>query len=124
MENIAIGNQQNIQQHIISLIELRKKHYLLDPNRIVEDYAKEDKVLESYDGRQLFEILQNADDAASGALGDKKAVIRIKGNTLLIGNTGDPFSIGGIDAILYSDLSPKFNQGKKNGAKGLGFKQY
>ena len=111
----------SLRQYIEECMEQRKKHYAEDANRIVEDFNKEDHTVEQYNGRQLLEMLQNADDAASKAF-KGRALIQLRGNTLTIANTGEPFTKGGMISILYSDLSPKFKQQNKIGAKGLGFR--
>ena len=43
-------------------LETRKRVYLTDSNIILEDYLKEKEKIEEYNGRQLLEMLQNADD--------------------------------------------------------------
>jgi len=45
-------------------LKTRREVYLKDSNIILEDYRKEREKIEEYDGRQLFEMLQNADDEA------------------------------------------------------------
>lgn len=103
------------------LIDIRFKHYLNDPLSIVADYKDEEKHTNSYRGRQLLEMLQNADDAAVTDK-EKKALIKIQHNTLYIANNGEPFNRDGLESILYSNLSQKFEKKNQIGNKGLGFK--
>ncbi len=66
-------------------------------------------------------MLQNADDA-SGAACDKKVLIRLTDQELIIANNGAPFSVEGFCSIMYSNLSPKVMQQNQIGQKGLGFR--
>ncbi len=89
--------------------------------RWLQDYRKETQAYQEYRGREIFELLQNADDANS----DKVDIMLDKSRRLLtVTNSGDntiPFTEDGIQSIMLSDLSPK--KGKKMiGAKGLGFR--
>ena len=89
--------------------------------RWLQDFRKEVQAYKEYCGREIFELLQNADDARS-----ESVEIRMDNmhHTLAILNRGRhtiPFSEDGIKSILLSDLSPK--KGKKLiGSKGLGFR--
>ena len=102
----------------------RLEGYGRDPLLIVQDYQLEQQVSADYDGRQLLELLQNADDAAGRdpAQQPGQVWIRLTGNTLDVANTGAPFTTAGIDSLLYSNLSPKSMEPDQIGAKGLGFR--
>lgn len=102
-------------------LEIRKKDYLNDPLRILEDYRKEKEKIEEYDGRQLLEMLQNADDEAITKK-DKTCFIRLTESQLTIANNGRRFSEGGIESLMYSNISPKVLEQNKVGQKGLGFR--
>lgn len=106
---------------IKSKLETRKKVYLTDSNIILEDYRKEKEKIEEYNGRQLLEMLQNADDEA---VTDKEKIcfIKLTENQLTIANNGQKFSKGGIDSLTYSNISPKVLEQNKVGQKGLGFR--
>ncbi|MFO7791176.1 MAG: hypothetical protein R6V32_11465 [Bacteroidales bacterium] len=56
-------------------LETRKIDYLNDPLRIIEDYFKEKEKIEEYNGIQLLEMFQNADDEA---ITDKEKTCFIK----------------------------------------------
>ena len=102
-------------------LEKRKNVYRIDPNIIIEDYRREVEKIEEYNGRQLLEMLQNADDEAVTKK-NKTCYIKLTKNQLIIANNGNKFSEGGIESLMYSNLSPKLQQQNKVGQKGLGFR--
>ncbi len=102
-------------------LEKRKKVYLDNPNIILEDYRKELEKIEDYNGRQIFEMLQNANDETITEK-EKSCYIRLSENRLIIANNGNKFSAEGIESLMYSNLSPKLYQENKVGQKGLGFR--
>lgn len=70
-----------------------------------------------YAGREILELIQNADDAS---LAHGKIKIVLKNKTLLFYNSGKPFDKGGISSLLVPYNSSK---GDGNiGKKGLGFR--
>ncbi|MDE5801036.1 MAG: hypothetical protein K2H74_08455, partial [Paramuribaculum sp.] len=70
-----------------------------------------------YEGRELLELIQNADDAGADTVR-----IALKGERLTIANNGDkPFTIDGYASIMRSDQSTKLSP-KYIGCKGLGFR--
>ncbi|MEZ4841914.1 MAG: DUF3883 domain-containing protein [Flavobacteriaceae bacterium] len=106
---------------IKSKLEKRKKVYLTDSNIILEDFRKEKEKIEEYNGRQLLEMLQNADDEAITEK-EKTCYIKLTENQLTIANNGRKFSEGGIESLMYSNISPKVLEQNKVGQKGLGFR--
>jgi len=102
-------------------LETREKVYLTDSNIILEDYLKEKEKIEEYNGRQLLEMLQNADDEAITDK-EKTCFIKLTENQLTIANNGRKFSEGGIESLMYSNISPKVLEQNKVGQKGLGFR--
>jgi hypothetical protein len=97
--------------------------YLKKPANLVKDYRAEKAMSRDYEGRELLELLQNAADQAQDACVAGKVIIQVKKEGLLVGNTGTPFSIGGIESIENAHLSPKrFNKQHYIGNKGLGFR--
>ncbi len=82
-----------------------------------KDWKDEKEIIKSYNGRQLFELLQNIDDAKS-----KKALIKIdtKNKLLFVANKGLPFSENGLKSLMMAHLSPKDKTFIGN--KGLGFR--
>jgi hypothetical protein len=102
-------------------LKTRRKVYLTDSNIILEDYLKEKEKIEEYNGRQLLEMLQNADDEAITEK-RKTCFIKLSENQLIIANNGRKFSEGGIESLMYSNISPKVLEQNKVGQKGLGFR--
>ena len=111
-----------IQDIALKQIETTKKVYLLSPQRMFSEYNGEKENVKNYNGRQLLEMLQNADDAASEAKDQKKVLIKLVGDKLIIANTGYKFSEEGLNSIFHSHLSPKEAKENQIGNKGLGFR--
>ena len=89
-----------------------------DISRIKADFRTEKGTTKSYNGRQILEMLQNADDA-------KTDIVEIKldrqNKRLSISNNGMPFTVEeGIASLMVASTSSK----KKEfiGNKGLGFR--
>lgn len=88
---------------------------------MVSAYSREEKTTKEYNGRQLLELLQNADDQESN-----EVLINLNTSkyTLEISNRGEnckPFSFKGIRSLMISDLSSKVIK-RYIGNKGLGFR--
>lgn len=103
---------------IYAKIEETINVYKYSKDRIISDYNSEKNAVKDYKGRELFELIQNSDDAQA-----KKVYIDldIKEQTLTISNDGKPFSLKG-----YSSIFLHHNSAKKSeefiGNKGLGFR--
>ncbi len=111
----------------MSEIELIKKEidkvnnkYLENVLEIISDYKKENETKNDYKGRQLYELLQNADDCFTNECNDIDVKIKLIGNTLIIQNTGKPFDARGIASLMHSNASSKYSD--TIGCKGLGFR--
>ena len=111
----------NLAKFIEEEVKKRKLDYLSSPSYILEHYNIERQNIQAYNGRQLLEMLQNADDASENA-DEKKVLIELKDNVLTIANNGEPFNEDGFRSIIYSNISPKTLQQNKIGQKGLGFR--
>lgn len=111
-------------QRIKNLADSIKKEYESpsnDTTRWFQDFSKEVKALKEYRGREVYELLQNADDAQSDTV-----VISIDTdqNVLTVENSGADtrlFNYEGIKSILLSDMSPKAGTAMI-GEMGLGFR--
>jgi len=88
---------------------------------MIGEYRNEIQKTEEYNGRQLLELIQNADDAGED-LSDSKILIILKENKLIIANSGTPFSPDGIKSLMTSNNSPKIKKANQIGYKGLGFR--
>lgn len=108
--------------------DYRKKHITeSEYDELIRDDHIEERDIKGYHGREILELLQNADDAyqKSIELGNKpsedlEVVITYKDNILSISNTGTFFDKEGIKAIVQGNNSPK--EGKYIGSKGTGFR--
>lgn len=94
--------------------------YIATPLRIIADHNEENRTRDDYKGRQIYELMQNADDCYD----DNNKYIRIKfelkNNLLIIQNTGKPFDARGIISLMYPNASSKYKD--TIGCKGLGFR--
>ena len=90
----------------------------LKQTRIMQDFNLEVDVRDEYRGRELYELIQNADDQ-----GAPKMAISLNSdqNTLTVSNAGTPFSEDGFLSIMRANDSTKLLL-KKIGQKGLGFR--
>jgi len=106
---------------ILKEIQNQRVVYQLNPDRIVADYNNEVETINEYNGRQIFELLQNADDEKSE---DVLIEINTKDNIFKISNKGsncEGFSIGGFKSLMLPNFSPKTMK-IYIGNKGLGFR--
>jgi hypothetical protein len=110
---MALLSKQSVKDLIAENYNTYKSH-----SRITSDYRGEKGLTEAYNGRQLLEMLQNADDAQT----DKVLLHLDTENTILtIANNGIPFDIKGLGSLMLANNSPK-NKRDFIGNKGLGFR--
>lgn len=102
-------------------LEKVKQSYLAQVRNMTGAYNRETARTKEYRGRQLLELLQNADDEAENT-DNPTVLIRLEDDKLIIANNGQYFSKDGILSLMYSDTSPKIMRLKKIGYKGLGFR--
>lgn len=96
------------------------KVYREDADRILEDANNEQRIATGgYSTRQLEELTQNAVDAARSK-GSRVEII-LSNSALYVANDGEPFSEGGVRAVMASDISSK-RSGDDVGRFGIGFK--
>lgn len=110
-----------MKEFIESLITDITKTYQVTENNIIENYGDESEKIKDYNGRQLLEMIQNADDQAS-SVENKICLIKLTESELIIANNGEPFSKEGIESLIYSHNSSKRNNEDKIGEKGTGFR--
>jgi hypothetical protein len=92
----------------------------------LEDFAAIERYIQqSYEGRSLFELIQNGRDAAQLAqqpgLIELELVEQTGGCWLLVRNSGQPFTPAGVNGITRIGQSTKADV-KTIGFKGIGFK--
>lgn len=122
MNNVFLTEQSDC-------LSINKREYLLQlsfsSSRIRQDKKIELDMKQEYSGRELYEMIQNADDEGSPRI----ELELTEDNYLHIKNWGNrPFTEGGLLSIMRSFLSTKTDVAYKNatvkpiGNKGLGFR--
>ena len=101
-----------IKQINISFIAEAKN----SPALLADMAAMEKYMSESYSGRIIVELLQNADDARSS-----RVYITEKDGNVIFANNGRPFNDADVMAISRSGASEK-KRGETIGYRGIGFK--
>ena len=101
-------------------IESIRQKYLRSAMDIISDHNNENKTKTDYKRRQIYELLQNADDCYSKEFPQISVRMELRDNLLIIQNTGVPFSARGVLSLMHTDASSK-HEGTI-GCKGLGFR--
>ena len=101
------------QLHDKFIEEARNSPILLNDLSNMEKY-----IAESYSGRSLIELIQNADDAMSKRFLFK----RIDDNSFLIANDGRVFDENDLMSLCRSGSSTKKRSNNNIGYRGIGFK--
>lgn len=110
-----------MKNYIEKRVQIMKRGYMDDPIRIRSDYNREQEAIEVYKGRELLELIQNADDELLDGMG-KGVRLSFINNILTVSNNGSPFSEDGIDSLMYSNNSSKSKKKDVIGNKGTGFR--
>lgn len=105
------------KENIEELIQERKQTYN-KANNAVSAFNSENQISNDYNGRQILEIIQNADDAQANRI---DISIDTNNHILSIYNDGKPFSYEGIKSIMIANSSSKVTS-VYIGNKGLGFR--
>ncbi len=101
---------------------VRVETFARDPDVMISLYSGEQKTVQEYHGRELLELLQNADDAGVG-YGPNKALIELRRDGLCVANSGISFSTAGVRSLMIADRSPKqLDRNRYVGNRGLGFR--
>lgn len=115
--------------YIETLVTQYKELHLFQQERdlLIGENNIEKRDIKGYHGREILELLQNADDAYQKSIDDGQAPndplevhIKYVNNIFSITNTGTVFDKDGIKAIVQGNNSPK--SGKYIGNKGTGFR--
>lgn len=125
-------NEENINDPIsISLKEVYEEYNLSEyiscsnpfNSRISSDKSSEDDLIKDYSGRELYEIIQNADDQHATTIEielDSRHHLHIRNDG------GRPFSNKGLRSVLRPHQSAKIEEAKNSdgpiGNKGLGIR--
>ena len=115
------------------LVDALRKEYIEKITRpseweeLARDVHIEQRDVKGYHGREILELLQNADDAYQKLINSGKKpdceleiVISYINDVLTISNTGTFFDDEGVKAIVQGNISPK--KGGYIGNKGTGFR--
>ncbi len=110
-------------QRVLDLAASQIGNYRRQPEELVSHFNREVSALDGYRGRQLLELLQNADDAGVDAAVGCKLLLSLSRERLVVANSGRPFSPKGLTSLVISDCSPKqLDRNRFIGCKGLGFR--
>lgn len=111
-------NKEYIENHLI----VQERELLIAENNI------EKRDVKGYHGREILELLQNADDAyqerineGNSPKSELEVLIEFKNNILTISNTGTYFDKEGIKAVVQGNNTSK-REGGYIGNKGTGFR--
>src|SRR4051812_40948891 len=108
-----------MKSYIDHLIRNKRNLYKQDYGEMLGDFNREQETTKGYNGRQLFELLQNCDDE-----GSKEVLISLDQDSQIISisNNGTPFSEKGYRSLFIANLSSKRNKRLYIGNKGLGIR--
>ena len=111
-----------MKQFIETAVEKRINGYRRENPLIDSEYARENELGKSYKGREILELIQNAEDELTEEM-PKEIYIFFDGEQLSIANYGEPFTEEGILSLMYSNTSNKKKRKKRViGNKGTGFR--
>ena len=97
--------------------------YCDKPSLLIAEYHREQDIARDYEGREILELLQNANDQAAERGERGRVLIELSQDGLIVSNTGLAFSVGGVGSLQMSHLSPKRRRRRQLiGNKGLGFR--
>ncbi len=121
MSGVYMKDNNSMKRYVEHKVQQIKNDYLNNYERVIADYEREVENRQSYHGRELLELLQNADDEMKGEL-NPKAKIVFDGKNLIVSNNGRAFQEKGVSSLMLSNLSPKRKNRQLIGNKGTGFR--
>ena len=111
-----------MKQFVEDTIKCLERDYINSNARLISDYNREKELMKSYRGREILELLQNADDELCEGY-PKEVKISFVNNKLIVSNYGNPFSKDGVSSLFYPNNSGKSDRKRKViGNKGTGFR--
>jgi len=110
-----------MREWLAELLNRIEEAYLKTPEFMTGAHNREKSLKKQYDGRQILELLQNADDEAENAEAPE-ILLKLEDKRFIVANNGQSFQKKGIRSLIYSDISPKIMSRRKIGYKGLGFR--
>lgn len=122
LPNGTLLTQAEAEAAVVRLAADQLELYRRQPRELISHANRETAAVEGYRGRQLLELLQNADDAAVGS-DTARLLVCIRDDSIVVANSGAAFSLGGLESLVISDCSPKqLDRNRYIGCKGLGFR--
>ncbi|MCG3113218.1 MAG: DUF3883 domain-containing protein [Candidatus Manganitrophus sp. SB1] len=123
MDKVVGTTPGSERQEINELASQQIDLYRRQGFELISHYNRENSALDGYRGRQILEILQNADDSGVEAEGTCTLLLDSSRERLIVANTGKPFNKKGLTSLVISDCSPKqLGRNRFIGSKGLGFR--
>ncbi len=123
MTIVSDKTNQTEREQVRELAASQLDNYQRQPAELISHFNREVSALDGYRGRQLLELLQNADDAGVDAEAGCHLLFDLSRKRLVVANTGKPFSKKGLISLVISDCSPKqLDRNRFIGCKGLGFR--
>lgn len=119
-------NQVSAKEHIEAMLKDSLAMFTNHPTKknLTEKYNSDKSLAESYHGRELLELVQNADDAYVGVETAQQfqndVLIEYRGNILRISNKGSAFDKDSVERLSQGNVSGKGLQ--YIGNKGIGFR--
>src|SRR5207302_131182 len=86
---------------------ITSEEYCRNPKRLLADHGNETSATRDYVGREVLELLQNANDAAIEAGVQGRVRVELHPGGLLVANTGAVSTREGVDSLRLAHLSPK-----------------
>ncbi|MFN8337177.1 MAG: DUF3883 domain-containing protein [Cyclobacteriaceae bacterium] len=109
-----------MKQWLTGFLETRMETFGKDPSICLSFFNNEKVRKKEYHGRELLEMIQNAEDEAVKDEGE--IIIKLTKERLVVANTGAPFTREGVISLMTPNASSKGLDDKKIGSKGLGFR--
>ena len=109
--------KETIYEEVELLLNKQKNTYKQSKEIALAFSNNERQIVNGYQGRQLLEMLQNADDS-----GATEVAINFSDDTLTISDNGRGFSLEGIQSLFIPNCSSKANSSDNIGNKGIGFR--
>lgn len=114
------GHDSAVCSEVVAQAHANLEAYRVNPPLLEEQRNIEDAAAEGgYQGRQLYELIQNGADALLPSPGGGLQIV-LTDTSFYCANEGEPIDVPGVRAILLSNVSQK--RGDEIGRFGLGFK--
>lgn len=110
----------NLEKEIEKIANEALTFYSMETSRnYLEDKKKEESLTQQYKGREIYELLQNIDDASCEGK-ECVASFELSDNCLRVSNYGHPFTVSTLQRLCQGGVSEKND--KYIGCKGIGFR--